>query len=106
MNYLTLEEIKTQCVIDQDETEDDQYLQMLASAAEDQVQSDLNRNLYADSDPDEDSNGLVVGARIKMAMLLLVAHWYRNREATSELTIKEVPLAYDAIIRPHRLIPL
>ncbi len=106
MKHLTLEEIKIQCVIDADDSDEDQYLELLASAAEDQVQSDLNRNLYVDSVPDDDSNGLVVGARIKIAMLLLVAHWYRNREATSDLTMKEVPLAYNSIIKPHRITPL
>jgi uncharacterized phiE125 gp8 family phage protein len=33
-----------------------------------------------------------------MAILLLVAHWYEHREAASELPLKNIPLAVDALL--------
>ncbi len=39
---------------------------------------------------------------IKVAILLLAAHWYENREATSALDIRKMPHAVDALITPHR----
>ena len=37
MNYITLEEIKKQCIIDPEFTEDDAYLEALGDAAEEKV---------------------------------------------------------------------
>lgn len=38
---------------------------------------------------------------LKIAILLLVAHWYQNREAVGEPQ-SELPLAVDALIEPYR----
>jgi uncharacterized phiE125 gp8 family phage protein len=43
-----------------------------------------------------------VPAPIKHAILLLVGHWYANREAVSESQMSELPMAVDALIRPYR----
>lgn len=39
---------------------------------------------------------------VKMAIRLLVGHWYENREAVAEANISSVPLAFDALIAPLR----
>jgi hypothetical protein len=39
-----------------------------------------------------------VPASIKQAMLLLIGNWYANREAASELNLKIVPMAVDALL--------
>jgi uncharacterized phiE125 gp8 family phage protein len=39
---------------------------------------------------------------IVQAMLLLMGHWYQNREAASALTMKTVPMAVDALLSIHR----
>lgn len=36
----------------------------------------------------------------KQAILLLAAHWYTNREPVSELTMKEVPMSFKALLSP------
>lgn len=41
---------------------------------------------------------------IKHAMLMLVAHWYENREAVSQNAGQEVPLAVQNLLNPYRLI--
>lgn len=36
------------------------------------------------------------------AIRLLVAHWYRNREAVAPLSLKALPLSVTSLIGPHR----
>lgn len=43
-----------------------------------------------------------VPASIKVAIMLLAAHWYENREATSGIDVRKLPLSVDALITPHR----
>lgn len=38
-----------------------------------------------------------------MAVYLLVGHWYENREAVSDLTLKKVPEAFDALCETNRV---
>jgi uncharacterized phiE125 gp8 family phage protein len=40
---------------------------------------------------------------IVQAMLLLIAHWYEHREAASELPLKNIPLAVDALLSIHKV---
>jgi uncharacterized phiE125 gp8 family phage protein len=44
-----------------------------------------------------------VPASLKQAILLLVAHFYGNREAVAAGTITELPLGVQALCRRHRL---
>jgi hypothetical protein len=32
---------------------------------------------------------------------MLIAHWYRNPEATTDLTLKTVPMAVDCLLEGH-----
>lgn len=43
-----------------------------------------------------------VPADLMSAQLLLVGHWYVNREAAAEKVPGEVPLAVDALVQPYR----
>jgi len=43
---------------------------------------------------------------IKSAILLLMAHWYQNREAVSASTVTELPMAVNALIAPYRRVGL
>ncbi len=40
---------------------------------------------------------------IMQAMLLLIGHWYEHREAASELPLKNIPLAVDALLGIHKV---
>jgi hypothetical protein len=49
-----------------------------------------------------------VGENIKLAMLLLIAHWYRNREAVSTgrtMQGVEMPLGYKELLSSERDYP-
>jgi hypothetical protein len=122
---LTLEQIKSHCRLELDETEEDTLLQGYARAACRLVESSTGRRLYrvtlpadapdgADGDDDylrsllpagAPENALPVTADVELAMLLLVAHWHRNREPVTESTsngVKALPLAFDALVQPYR----
>lgn len=44
-----------------------------------------------------------VPSTIKHAMLLLICHWYENRESVSAgIDMMTVPMTFDALIAPHR----
>lgn len=47
-----------------------------------------------------------VPAAIRAGALLLIGHWYRNREAVAEGTFAELPMAAQALLAPYRLNPL
>ncbi|MNG63274.1 Phage gp6-like head-tail connector protein [compost metagenome] len=122
---LTLEQIKSHCRLELDETEEDTLLKGYARAARRLVESSTGRRLYrvvlpddapegADGDDDylrallpagAPENALPVTADVELAMLLLVAHWHRNREPVTESTsngVKALPLAFDALVQPYR----
>jgi len=41
-------------------------------------------------------------ASIKHAALLLIGHWYENREAVAEAKLSALPLAVEALLMPYR----
>lgn len=108
---LELEIIKQQCRIEQDETEEDALLDTYATAARRLVENKTGRNIYAT--PEEipkdvdgnaiDDRALVLDDDITTAMLLVIGHWYANRESVVVGTItSELPMAVNAIIAPYQ----
>lgn len=81
--YLTLSQCRDQVNIkDATFTEDDSYLQWLAEAAELSVQRKLDRDLSELEDDDGD-----LDKDLHLAILFLVAQWYKHRENTIVGTI-------------------
>lgn len=81
--YLTLVECRDQVNIqDATFTEDDDYLQWLAEAAEVSVANRIHRDLL---DLEDEAGALPKD--LHLGMLFLVATWYKNRENTVEGTI-------------------
>lgn len=78
--------------------EDATLLELYADAAEEQIEVDINRPLSELIPEGEDS----YPKKIKLAILLLVGHWYRNREAFSALEMKEVPKTYNTLVASFR----
>jgi uncharacterized phiE125 gp8 family phage protein len=48
------------------------------------------------------SDPLEVPARIQAAMLLLIAHWYANRESVSSAILTSIPFGIDALLASER----
>jgi hypothetical protein len=120
---LTLEQIKAHCRLEVDETDEDALLQAYGRAAWRLVETTTGRKLIQpalpadaplDADADEGylrsllpvdapENALPVTADVRLAMLLLVAHWFKHRESVTEAgSAKELPLAFDALVSPYR----
>jgi uncharacterized phage protein (predicted DNA packaging) len=95
---LQLDEIKLQCKIEPDQTADDTLLQQYEMAAR------LNAENYLRYQIDD-----TVGENIKQACLMLIGHWYRNREAvtTGKTSVGvEMPLAYQYLLSSERDYPI
>jgi uncharacterized phage protein (predicted DNA packaging) len=73
-------------------------LELYADAAEEQIEVDINRPL-SELIPEGESS---YPKKIKLAVLLLVGHWYRNREAFSTVEMKEVPKTYNTLVASFR----
>lgn len=102
---ITLDEMRKQCRIDGTD-DDDQLTGVYLPAAIRAVENSINRKLYDDAVPADDETGLVIEAAIKLGVLMLVGHFYENRESTVAGSVTEVPQALDLLISPWRLIPL
>ncbi|WP_242174374.1 MULTISPECIES: head-tail connector protein [unclassified Pseudomonas] len=126
---LTLEQIKQHCRLELDDTEEDELLQGYGYAAWRMVETRIGRKLFqvelpadapAHAAADDDylrgllpatapDNALPVTADVTLAMKMLVAHWYRNREAVTEAAAtgsKALPLAFEALVGPYNWISL
>lgn len=104
---LTKEEIKRQLRLEVDDTTEDDLITALGCAAESRTATYLNRNLYAEAEDiqEGDDRGLVVSDDLRLAMLMLVTHFYENRSTTSEVEMLETPLAYSWLVSPYRFYP-
>jgi uncharacterized phage protein (predicted DNA packaging) len=91
MAVVTLEEAKAHLRVDT--ADDDALITMLIGAATDTVENWLSRPLM-DGEPDA----------IKVAIVQMVAHWYINTEAVSGETMTQLPLAYQELLAPYRVV--
>ncbi|MFP7605625.1 head-tail connector protein [Serratia quinivorans] len=105
---LTRDEIKAQCKLEPDFTDEDALLDLLGQAVQTRTETYLNRTLYAPDSPipESDPDGLHLPADIKMGMLLLVTHYYENRSAVSDFEKTDLPMGYVWFVGPYRYIPL
>lgn len=94
--YVTLNEVKKHLNIDDNFTDDDNYLISLIQVCEDSVQKNTDIVL---SDQVE---GGILPPSLKHSILLLVGNLYNNREATSYSIPKEVPFAYKYLVNLNR----
>jgi hypothetical protein len=95
---LTLDQIKLHCHIELDQTEEDALLLDYEMAAR------LHTENYLRYQIDN-----TMGENIKQACLMLVAHWYRNREAVSTgrgSVGEQMPLAYMSLLHLERDFPI
>ena len=95
---VTLEEKKTQCNVDFDE--DDRLLLGYAEAASLFIERRLNTSF----DAIKIENNGTLPMDLKIAILMLIAHWYRVREAVSSVSQSRVPFGIEAIITPFKKI--
>ncbi|USD68132.1 head-tail connector protein [Vibrio sp. SCSIO 43136] len=102
---LTLDEIKRQLQLEEQDTLEDEQLTVFGIAAEHALQNRTNRQFFLTANDvppgcvwwlalDENTD-------VKLAMLLLVGHFYANREATTDEALRKIPLGVDMLIGHH-----
>ncbi|GAB3215845.1 head-tail connector protein [Pseudaeromonas pectinilytica] len=101
------EEAKRQCRLELDDATEDDHLGLLIAAAITQIENDINKQLIpADQEPAVSSEVSItqqLTPTLRMAALMLISHWYTNREAVVTGTIATtLPLAYASLINPYR----
>jgi Phage gp6-like head-tail connector protein len=89
---VTLDEINAHLRMEPSITAEDAYLTQLEKAARLHTVAVLRRI----------SIDATVGENVKEAMLLLIAHWYRNRESVGPDSLAELPLAFRALLSTER----
>ncbi|WP_343530280.1 head-tail connector protein [Yokenella regensburgei] len=105
---LSMEDIKAQLRLDDDFSDEDTLLTLLGKAAQSRTENYLNRRLYEKPQdiPPDDPDGLVMSDEVKLAMLMLVSHFYENRSAVTEVEKLELPMSFNWLVGPYRYIPL
>lgn len=112
---ITIDQCKSQCNIELEELEFDRWFRQTIPAVTALIKNYLNRPLYDSKDAldaakaeleDEDTSlntAIIFSDDLKHAMLMMIAHWFENRETTSSLTIKDVPMSFHFLVDPYRL---
>lgn len=93
--------------LEADETDEDTLLTAYGRAAWKLIENRTGRALLVTAPvPDDSPEGaMVVDDDLRLAMLLLVGHWFKHREAVTEATSSgsvALPLAVDALVGPYR----
>ncbi|GKX58349.1 head-tail connector protein [Leminorella grimontii] len=102
----SIEELRLQCRIDNGDASEDQVLAIYLGAAKNHAEEIVNRRLYDDSVPDTDPDGVLISDDIKLALMLLVGHWYENREPVNIGNITTtLSFGVEALLKPHRKTP-
>ncbi|HFD4631793.1 TPA: head-tail connector protein [Klebsiella pneumoniae] len=101
----SVEELRYQCRIDSDDDTEDLMLTLYLNASLKHAEKITNCHLYDNAVPDDDPDGLVIEDDIKLALMLLVSHWYENREPVSSDSVNTIPFGVKAILEQHRKIP-
>ncbi|MCU6671165.1 head-tail connector protein [Enterobacteriaceae bacterium H4N4] len=104
---IELDVVKQHCRIDTDFTGDDSLLNIYTGAAARYVETWTRRTLYETTESSgyaENEDSIQLGEDVKAAMLLLIGHWYANREAVNINNITSaVPFAVEALLQPYRI---
>ncbi|WP_145491348.1 MULTISPECIES: head-tail connector protein [Yersinia] len=103
---LTLEQVKHHCNIEPEFKEDDAWLDARIKASVRFVENYTRRQLYEQSSDEgySEDEGLLYGEDIETAMLLLIGHWYTNREAiVIGVTSKQLEFTVESLLQPYRI---
>lgn len=101
---VTLDDVKYQCRIDHDA--EDRLLTLYINSAYRAVEKFTDKTLFFDEIP-TDSNkdrSILLTDDINQACLMLIAHWYANRETVNSGTVNlaQMPYAVDFLLQPYR----
>ena len=95
--YIDTVILKKHLNIDESFIDDDEYIKALCLAAEQAVENHIARPLSEIVD----EHGKLPPS-VKHAILLLVGHFYANRESVSFASASVIPLAYEYLLQPYK----
>lgn len=95
--YVSVEEAKRHLNIDEMITQDDEIIEAICEAAQDAVETHLNRSLT-----DLEVQPGKLRAAINHALKLMIGNLYSNREASGPVKMVEVPYTVSFLLDPHR----
>lgn len=106
--FITIDEVKQQCYLDESDVSEDLYLELLIKATIKHIENYTNRKLYLTEQevPQGELNALIWSEDIKIGALLLIGHFYENRENSSEKNVKDIPFGFHAMVSPYKYIPI
>lgn len=106
LRVVTLDELKAQMRVDFEDEDD--IITLYGSAAEDAVIEGTRRTLeelkrigYAEKN-DGSRDGELFPDRLRLAILILAAHNYRNREPVASVSQNPVPYSLEIYCKPYR----
>ena len=91
--YCKLYQIKQHLNLDEDFTDDDEYLVSLAEVAEATVERHIDNKLK-----DLCVSGGELPSPLRHAILLLISNFYENRESVAAAQLHEIPLSYSYLL--------
>lgn len=97
---ITLQEIKSYLKVENDE--DDTLINNLIIAAKEHCKVFLGRPI--DEEEMTDENRWTVPETVRIAIYMLVAHWYENRGVMADKLSGEIAYSVSALLWPYRLI--
>ena len=95
--YIDTVILKKHLNIDESFMDDDEYIKALCLAAEQAVENHIARQLSEIVD----ERGRLPSS-VRHAILLLVGHFYANRESVSFASASDIPLAYEYLLQPYK----
>lgn len=98
MAYVDLQLAKRHLNVEQEFTDDDEYISGLIEAAEVVVSKDICVEL----DTLTEEGGNVLPAPLRQCILLMVGQFYANREPVAFAQTSEVPLSYSHLVALYR----
>ena len=84
--------------------DEDDYLTMLAGASVSTFEDFTGRTLVATDTVPEDlkDDEVPLTLSIQQGLLLLIGHWYENRELATEKALVEIPAASQSLWSPYK----
>lgn len=101
--YITLEEAKTHLRVDF--YDDDDYIQALCDMTEMAVEEEIGAPLTGLTPTTGfTSYGTTIPLRLKQGMLLMIGHFYSNRESLIiGVNAMKIPMGFDWLISPYKV---
>ncbi|HHR6132158.1 TPA: head-tail connector protein [Providencia alcalifaciens] len=99
---ISLDRVKQQLRLDSDHDAEDELLNVYIKASLSLIENHTRRRLVTDSDRKDSDDQLVFSDDVELAALLVISHWYANRESVAiGLSVAAMPLAFDALLQPY-----